>query len=373
MKHKGKKLAIIGASYLQLPLVQKAKELGIETHCFAWIDGAVCKDIADFYYPISILEKETILDICKKVKIDGITSIASDTAIPTACFVAENLKLISNSYASSLIATDKYKMRQAFLENHVSSPKFAIADKNMVLNDFHFPLIVKPTDRSGSRGVTKIEQKNNLQNAIERAINESFSKQAIVEEFVTGKEVSVETISWEGQHYILTITDKVTTEEPYFVELEHHQPSQLNKIIKEKLKTETIKALNALGIKYGASHTEIKIINNNEAYLIEVGARMGGDFIGSDLVILSTGYDFVKGVIEVALGDFSAPEFTKQKYSGVCFLSEKTKKIKTIIENYRDYPEIVQAEITDQKLRKIQQSADRSGYFIYQSDDKFII
>jgi len=366
-----KKLAIIGASYLQLPLVKKAKEMGIETHCFAWADGAVCKDIADFFYPISILEKEEILNVCKRVEIEGITSIASDAVVPTVSFVAENMGLISNSFESSLITTDKYKMRQKFLENNVLSPKFAIADDSNYLESFMFPLIVKPTDRSGSRGVSKVERKNDLQKAIERAKNESFTKQAIVEEFVSGNEVSVEAISWQGKHYILAITDKVTTEKPYFVELEHHQPSQLNNETQKKIIHETIKALEALDIKYGASHTEIKITKNNEVCLIEVGARMGGDFIGSDLVRLSTGYDFLKGTIEVAFGKFSEPELTKHFFSGVYFLSKETEHIKQIIKYKDKYPEIIQGEITDNELRHVQQSADRSGYFIYQSNGKF--
>ena len=113
-----KKIAIIGASYLQLPLVKKAYEMSIETHCFAWEDGAVCKDVCDYFYPISILDKEKILEICQQVKIDGITSIASDAAVPTICFVAEKLGLISNNYFDALSATNKYEMRQKFIRNN---------------------------------------------------------------------------------------------------------------------------------------------------------------------------------------------------------------------------------------------------------------
>ena len=368
-----KKLAIIGASYLQLPLIQKAKDMGIETHCFAWADGAVCKDIADFFYPISILEKEEILNVCKKIRIDGITSIASDAAIPTVCFVAENMGLISNSLESSVIATNKYKMRQRFLENNVSSPKFAIAENDSTWESFALPLIVKPTDRSGSRGVAKVMNQSEIQKAIERAQNESFAKQAIIEEFVSGEEVSIEAISWQGKHYILAITDKVTTEAPYFVELEHHQPSQINKEIQNKIIIETHKALYALNVSYGASHTEVKITNEGKVYVIEIGARMGGDFIGSDLVRLSTGYDFAKGVIEIALGNFTEPQMTERNCSGVYFLCKETERLKPIIENKNKYPEIIKAEITDNELHDIQQSADRSGYLIYQSEKRFIL
>lgn len=365
------KLAVIGASYLQLPLVQKAKEMGIETHCFAWEDGAVCKTISDYFYPVSILDKEKILEICMQIGIDGITTIASDAAVPTVCFVADQMKLIGNEFVDALVATDKYKMRQRFAEHLVSSPKFVIATKNYSVDNFRYPLIVKPTDRSGSRGVKRIENLSELKDAVERAKEESFTHQAIIEEYISGSEVSVESITWQGKHTILAITDKVTTEEPYFVELEHHQPSQLSSEIQYKIKAETLKALSALNVRYGASHSEFKVTTSGEVFAIEVGARMGGDFIGSHLVQLSTGYDFVKAVIDVALGRFEKVKFTDEKCSGVYFLCEETKHLLPLIQNPTKYKEIIAAEITDNELHSIQCSADRSGYFIYQSEKRF--
>jgi biotin carboxylase len=366
-----KRIAIIGASYLQLPLVQKVKEMGIEAHCFAWENGAVCKDIADFFYPISILEKEKILEVCKQINIDGITSIASDAAVPTICYIAEKLGLISNSYVDAWVVTNKFLMRERFAKNNVKSPFFVIADDNIFNNAFTFPLIVKPTDRSGSRGVSQVWNKKELKNAIKRAKIESFSKQAIVEEYITGSEVSVEAISWHGKHYILQITDKVTTGEPFFVELEHHQPSQLSDKVKNNIKQETLKALNALNVQYGASHSELKINEAGEVFVIEVGARMGGDFIGSDLVQLSTGYDFLKGITEIALGCFEKPIISQNNYSGVFFLSKEAENILSIINNSANYKEIIKSEIINSTLRNITNSSDRSGYFIYQSYKKF--
>lgn len=368
-----KKIAIIGAGYLQLPIVEKAKEMGLETHCFAWEEGAVCKNIADFFYPVSILDKENILEICQKNKINGITSIASDAAVPTLSFVAEKMSLIANAYPDSLVTTNKYLMRQKLLEKGVSSPRFVKADEELPIKNFRFPLIVKPTDRSGSRGVKKIEKTEDICNAVERAKNESFSKQAIVEEYIDGQEVSVESISWKGKHYILAITDKVTTGEPYFVELEHHQPSLLDDVIIEKIKVETLKALTALQIQYGASHSEFKITKGGEIFVIEIGARMGGDFIGSHLVQLSTGYDFLKGVINISLGHFEEPVLNKNNCSGVFFLCKETSFLLPIIQNAKKNIEIIEAEITDSELRSIQCSSDRSGYFIYKANKRFKI
>lgn len=368
-----KKLAIIGGSYLQLPIVKKAKDMGIEIHCFSWRNGAICADVADFFYPISIIEKEEILKKCQEIEIDGITTIASDTAVVTVNYVASRMGLRSNPDEYSEVTTNKYKMRQCFMDNDVPSPKFALVDNDnhYQISGFKFPLIVKPTDRSGSRGVEKVLDPVQLEEAIIRARKESFEHKAIIEEFVTGREVSVESISYQGKHYILQITDKVTTGAPFFVELEHHQPSSLPENIKLRIKEIVLHALDALHIKYGASHSELKITEDGDIKVIEIGARMGGDFIGSNLVQLSTGYDFLKGVIEVALGEFHQPQITEHNYSGVYFLSEETKSLMPVIENWRDYPEIVEADITDSELRHIECSGDRSGYLIYKSSSKF--
>ncbi len=370
-----KSLAIIGGSYLQLPIVRKAKEMGLETHCFSWRDGAVCADVADYFYPISIIKKEEILKICQEIGIDGIVTIASDTAVITVNYVAARMGLRSNPDQYSEMTTNKYKMRQCFLENGVPSPRFELADNNgqYHLDGFKYPLIVKPTDRSGSRGVEKVTDPVLLNDAIARAKKDSFEHKAIIEEFVTGREISVESISNEGNHTILQITDKVTTGEPFFVELEHHQPSSLPEDIKRQVRKIVINALNALHIQYGASHSELKITEDGDIRVIEVGARMGGDFIGSSLVQLSTGYDFLKGVIEVAMGQYQEPVETHKKYSGVYFLCEETKRLKPVIDNWKNYPEIVEAEVTDQELRHVECSGDRSGYLIYQSDNKFLV
>lgn len=364
------KIAIIGASYLQLPLVLKAKEMGVETICFAWEDGAICKDVADHFYPISIIDKGSILQQCQEMGIDGITTIASDTAVVTVNYVASRMGLISNPDDYSVITTNKYLMRQCFIENEVPSPKFTLVDdkRNYQIKGFEFPLIVKPTDRSGSRGVEKVLDPVQLEDAIFRAQKESFEHKAIIEEFITGREISVESISYEGKHYILQMTDKVTTGAPYFVELEHHQPSALSDDIKDHIKVIVKHALDALHIRYGASHSELKITEDGDIKVIEIGARMGGDFIGSNLVQLSTGYDFLKGVIEVALGGFQEPILKDNRYSGVFFLSEETQFLRPFIENWKRIPNVVEAEITDSELRKIESSADRSGYMIYQTD-----
>ena len=371
-----KTFAIIGASYLQKPLVEKAKEMGLYVLCFAWKEGAVCADIADEFYPISIVEKEQILEICKAKKIDGICTIASDVAAPTVAYVAEKMGLPGNSYDAAVRANNKFLMREAFSKAAVPCPKYQMVDDIRSLDsisEWEYPLIVKPSDRPGSLGVSLVHNKKDLTTGVAGALEFSFKHQAMVEEYISGREISVEFISYKGIHYPLTITDKVTTGAPHFVELEHHQPADLSETQYAEIYEITRNALDALGITNGASHSEYKITPEGRIAIMEIGGRMGGDFIGSDLVRLSTGYDFLKGAIDVALGEFDIPALTEHKCAGVYFLCKETERLKSIFDNSQNIPEIVKCELNNNELKAVSCSADRSGYLIYQSDSKLNI
>jgi len=371
-------LAIIGASYLQLPLVLKANEMGIQTICFAWEEGAVCKDVVDKFYPISIIEKEQILEVCRKEGIDGITTIATDVAVPTISYVAKELGLVGNSMECAFKSTNKYAMRMALKDGGVNCPAFSLIhnvdEAKMALESIGLPAIVKPCDRSGSMGVTKVVQMEQLADAVESAVSASFAKAAVLEQFVDiAQEISVEGISWKGEHYILAVTDKVTTGAPHYVELGQHQPSQLPKNIIVEAVRQARLGVKALGIEYGASHPELMIDKNGRVFVTEIGARMGGDFIGSDLVYLSTGYDFLQGVVEVALGSFTQPARQWSKYAGVWFYSPDTPQVKSFIDNRTSHPEIIRWELHEEELKSLTRSADRAGYFIYRGDSRIEI
>ena len=373
-----KTLAIIGASYLQLPLVLKAKEMGVCTICFAWEEGAVCKDVADKFYPISIVEKELILEVCRKEGIDGITTIATDVAVPTISYVAKELGLIGNSIECAYKSTNKYAMRMALKEGGVNCPAFSLIhdvdEAKMALESIGLPAIVKPCDRSGSMGVTKVERMEQLTEAVKFAVDASFAKAAVIEQFVDiAQEISVEGISWKGEHHVLAVTDKVTTGAPHYVELGQHQPSQLPKNIIDDAVRQARLGVRALGIEYGASHPELMIDKNGRVFVTEIGARMGGDFIGSDLVYLSTGYDFLKGVVEVALGSFTPPARQWSKCAGIWFYSPDTPQVKSFIDNRTSHPEIIRWELHEDELKPLTRSADRAGYFIYCRDSRIEI
>ncbi len=298
-------LAIIGASYLQLPLIEKAKELGYSTHVFAWAANDVGEKAADYFYPISITEVEQITEKCREIGICGICSIATDLGNITVNYVANKLGLPCNTPESTKKSTNKHLMRQAFEVSGDPSPKSIQVDENTDLSKLEliYPVIVKPTDRSGSRGIFKLENKDGLENAVKAAMSEGFEKKVLIEEFAEGQEYSVEGITYNGEHHILAMTLKFTTGAPHFIETGHMEPAPVSEEIFNNVVKVIKHALDTLEIKNSASHSEIKIDKNGKIRIIEIGARMGGDCIGSDLVKYSTGIDYLKAVIDVACGN----------------------------------------------------------------------
>lgn len=373
------KIAIVGASYLQRPLVEKAIQMGLETHVFAWEDGEQVSDIAHEFYPISILDKKGILIKCKELEIIGIISIASDIAMPTVNYIAHKLGLIGNSIQSTINSTNKYKMRRVLNKAGLPCPKFQLFDKNSYDDNeiLSFPVIVKPVDRSGSRGITKVNKRSDIDLALKNALNVSLSGKAIVEEFIDGiKELSVEMISFKGEHYFLALTDKVTTGEPHYVEIEHHQPADVSDLLKQKIIDMVKDALDAFNLNNGASHTEVMITRDGNVHIIELAGRMGGDFIGSSMVELSTGYDFVRGVIEISIGTFN-PVYVSDfinAYSGVYYILAKAGTVTQIINNSISFNNINDViplvKLGDHVNELIDGSAKRAGVFIYSSATK---
>lgn len=360
-----KKIVIIGANSFQNRLILKAKELGYETHVFAWECGDVGEKTADYFYPVSIVEKEEILSICKKIKPDGICSIASDLASITVNYVAENLGLTCNPVEITEKCTNKFEMRKCFENASIPSPRFVKTDNAKdVSKEMSYPLIVKPTDRSGSRSITKVFNETELADAILRAVKDSFEKKAIVEEYIDGDEYSFECISYCGKHHFLAITKKFTTGEPNFIETGHIEPSGLSPEMEKKVIETIFPALDALGIQNGASHSEFRINDKGDVRIIEIGARMGGDCIGSDLVYLSTGYDFLKMVIDVACGN--KPDFTKsEKYNSAeirfIFDEQDLKELENI---KKSTPERIYFISDIQKNENVCDSSTRWGYYI---------
>lgn len=363
------KIAIIGANESIDILIRKAKEKGYETHVFAWQCGDPGEKSADVFYPVSAADKEKILEICRDLGIAGIASVTSDFAVNTVNYVARKLGLSGNGEITDAVARNKYLMRSAFQKNGVYTPWFFKADKDTDLSfmaNHTYPVIVKPTDRWSSMGVTCVRTFAELQAAVDYAIEESLTDEAIIEDFMDGPEYSAECICQDGICHILTITKKLTTGYPHYVESGHMQPSDIPTEQLPYVHQVIKKAVAALCIENSAAHVEFRRLEDGEIGIIEIGARMGGDYIGTDLVRLSTGYDYVGMVIDVACG---------KKLDLIPGGHYKSARVHFIM-NRTDYEEFQKMELKENEVversvifntnfdHEIMNSSDRYGYYI---------
>lgn len=364
-----RRLIILGTNEYQNPLILRAKELGYETHVFGWKTGAIGETTADVYHNVNIMDYETLWNEVQKVNPCGVASIASELAMHPMNFLLRKLGIPCNSEEAEKIATNKYLMRCAMRDGGVEGPKFVlingVLDKSAI-RDFTYPLIVKPVDLSSSRGVMKINSEDEVETAVNYALGWSKEKKVIVEEFIDGPEYSGESIAYDGEYKLLVVTEKQTIGAPHFVECGHKQPADLSPAMLEKVERTLYKAFASMGLKYGAIHPEFKITKEGKIIFMEIGARMGGDCIGSDLVPISTGYDYMGMVISCGCGE--RPSFEK-----IC--EPKEARIKYIItrEDFEEFlkikeehPECITrcSDIKEVSEEPILKSADRAGYYI---------
>ena len=300
-----KKLLIIGASILQLPAIKKAKELGHYVAVADFNPNAIGIPFADKFYNASTIDIDAICEVAKDFQPDGIMTLATDMPMRSIAAATSLLGLPGISMDTAIKSTDKGEMIKAFKEHGVESPWFYIIENGAQLQEvmpqIEYPCILKPTDNAGSRGVMLVNSETELYEAYQYSVSQSRGGWVILEEYMTGPEVSVEVMVVDSVPHVLQVTDKLTTGAPYFVEMGHNQPSMLPIEDVERIKDLACRAVKSVGINCGPSHVEIKLTPNGPK-MVELGARMGGDCITTHLVPLSTGVDMIKATIDVSLG-----------------------------------------------------------------------
>lgn len=368
--HSKMKIAIIGASSGQLPICLKAKEMGLEVHCFAWSEGAVCREVVDYFHPVSIVEKDEIVRICSELNINGVVSNASELTAEIVAYVSEKLGLNGTPYRVLEQLHDKYFVRQ-FSERVEGLSKIKFYEYEGEEQNI-YPCVVKPCEGSAKAGVSFVNNKEEFENAIQYA-KESTDGKIIIEEFITGNELSIESISFKGKHQVIQITDKDSSSAPHFVELGHHQPADISNSLKRKIEYTIPKLLNEIGYTNGASHIEVKY-DGEEIFLIEANLRGGGDDISNKLVQMSSGVDYLRCMIEVALDIYQAPvRVSEPAFAGIYYLCKQTESYLPFFEQASGKSWFVEGEIRNRNLKESLSNYERDGYLIYKSDQKINI
>ena len=372
-----KKLLVLAAGLLQIPVIKKAREMGYYVIAVDDDPNAPGMALADrAIVPGGLMNEEKMVAIAKEEQVDGVIHPCSEVAMNVMGRINDELGLCGISKEIAIRATNKHLMREAFEKYGAPSPK-SRCFKNVELawgcfcTDFKGDAILKPSRNSGSRGIAKIPYNikgEEFSALFERAKAESRDNSVMLEQFIEGPEFSVEVIVWQGVPHVLAVTDKKTTEAPYFVELGHNQPSLYTEEIQQKLKEGAIAGCKALGLTNCAAHCELKV-QNGEVYLMEIGARMGGDFISTELTHLSSGIDMVAATIDTVLGVEPNLQPVEEKHGvAIRYFTPKPGKVVSI-ENTEALhrPDVYDAEIyvkPGDEVREVKSSLDRSGHVI---------
>ena len=376
MHEKNKIIMILGASILQLPAIEKAIEMGLKVVALDMNPDAVGFNVPGVIKEvISTIDIEAAVEAAKRHKIDGVMTLATDMPMRTAAAVAKECGLVGVSENTAIKATDKSVMREALKAAGVPIPMFfRVGNENefkAAVEKLNGPFMVKPADSSGSRGIMKVEDRNDIISAYEYTKQFSHNGIVVVEECMIGPEVSVETLAIDGTVHVIQITDKITTGAPHFVEMGHTQPTRLD--CAEEIKKVAIAANKAVGIENGPSHTEI-IVTKDGPKIVEIGARLGGDCITTHLVPLSTGVNMVEACIRIALGEKPDIAPTLHCGSAIRYFQQHVGIVKAIhgVEEAEKMPGVKQISIVHgvgEEITEIVDSGSRMGFVIAQGKD----
>ena len=370
-----KKLLVLAAGLLQIPVIKKARKMGYYVIAADGNPNAQGLQYADKAIVVNITSEEDVLEVAMREEIDGVIHPCSEVSMNVMGRLNDELHLHGISRETAIRATNKHQMREAFELYGAPSPKSYCTDDPKegfsLYNSLSGTAILKPSRNSGSRGIAKIDKGLSFEEfypLFERSKIESRDVSVMIEQFVEGPEFSVEIIVWNGVVTVLQVTDKKTTEVPYFVELGHSQPSLYPDDVVKSIKDAAIKGVKALGLNDCAAHAEVKY-QKGKAYIMEIGARLGGDFISTELTHLSTGIDMVAAAINVALG--IEPDMKpKEDPKGVAirYFTPTPGVVKSIegLENLNK-PNVYNSEIyvkPGDEIREVKSSLDRSGHVI---------
>ena len=367
---------VLAAGLLQIPVIKKAREMGVYVIGVDDDPDAPGMALADkAIVPGGLINEEKLLAIAKEEQVDGVIHPCSEVAMNVMGRINDELHLCGISKEIAIRATNKHLMREAFEAYGAPSPKSYCTDDVEEGYRLFFSIggkaILKPSRNSGSRGIAEIEQGLSFEEfaaLFERSRNESRDKSVMIEQFVEGPEFSVEIIVSHGMVNVLQVTDKKTTEAPYFVELGHNQPSLFPTNIVEAVKDAAVKGVKALQLNDCAAHAEVKV-QDDKPYIMEIGARLGGDFISTELTHLSTGIDMVAAAINVALGVNPCLEpVTKPQGVAIRYFTPKPGLVKAIEgKELLERPDVYDAEIyvkPGDVVREVKSSLDRCGHVI---------
>jgi len=303
----GKTILILGGGVMQLPSVRIAKRRGWKVIVAAARISEEIEALADGTEAVDLRDREAVTAAAMRTRrkhgLDGVFTAGTDFST-TVAWVAEKLSLPGVSYACALAATDKARMRETLDRQGVPGARFFTVEREQQKppSGFAFPLVVKPVDNMGARGVRRVDDEGQLRRAVSEALKQSGSSRAIVEEYLEGPELSFDAVASNGEITICGIADRHICFAPYFVEMGHTMPSALEDSLLQAAGDVFVRGIRALGIENGAAKGDIKITSRGPV-VGEIAARLSGGYMSGWTYPLSCGVEVTEAALNIALGD----------------------------------------------------------------------
>lgn len=304
-----KKILILGAGLMQKPAILGAKHLGYKAVVVDANKNAVAVPLADEFYPVDLKDRESLLELAKKLnkkgELKGVFTAGTDFSASVS-FVAENLGLPAHSFEAALNASDKARMRACFEKEGVPSPKFIEIDENahaelVSKSDIEFPKVVKPCDNMGGRGCRLVRNKDEFQTSVTTAIKNSRTNRAIFEDYMEGAEFSIDSVVYNGTLTITGFADRHIFYPPYFIEMGHSLPSRVDSKIKNELIATFALGIKALGLTCGVAKADIKYTKKGPM-IGEIAARLSGGYMSGWTFPYSSGMNLTEEAMKIAVG-----------------------------------------------------------------------
>lgn len=369
----GKTLLIFGGGFLQLSIIDRCRKLGVTSVVIDPFDGAPGKDTADHFEVVGGQDLEGTFEVIEKYKVDGIITSATDKPLIMMARIAQEFKLPFYSVRTAVNCTDKFRMKEVFLMNGIPCAEGYLIESHQDIRSY--PVIIKPIDNSGSRGVYFCANEAEAIEYVQTSFENTKSTHLLAESFIEGKEYSIESMHFGDEANVIQITEKITTSFPTNVEIGHIAPALISKENETAIINLIQTIHNAFEFDNCAAHTELKIQDGNIT-VIETSPRLGGDFISSDMAPLSTGINMEDQLIGMALGQTLDLPIQEAHYSGAFFFQfEEGKRIKKLptlepLEAMQSLKKIALTVNENETIGSIQSSLDRHGSFVLQAESR---
>ena len=304
-----KKIMILGANNFLVPLIKTSKRLGFWTIVASPNEKEPGFEYADEKVIIDLCDKNAVLEAAQKLKIDGVISDQAETPVRTQAFVANKMGLPGIGEDKAELFTNKYLMREKCREIGIDTIKYKLVDNVNDAAKFYEqigkPMIMKPIDSAGSRGVVKIEDVQTIYDQFDYSKDASKTGKVIIEEYIPGKELLIDGVVFNGIYQTLICGEYIKCNVPgvfseymgkYPAEITDNQLNEVNKLVK--------KIIEGFGLPWGRTHTEVKI-NDNGIWLMETAARGGGRYISSGIVPMKTDFDSCEFLLKACVGEIT--------------------------------------------------------------------